>query len=66
MTIARKTLNPDPGAADQAIDMAEFGRALAARRHALGNPDLPRNSGARRTPSKRALLKAVEEAGGKW
>jgi hypothetical protein len=67
VTMARKPLKADrPAAADGAIDMAEFGRQLAARREALGNPDLPRNSGARRTPSKRALLKAIEEAGGEW
>ena len=48
------------------IDMAELGKALAARRAALGNPDLPRNSGANRTESKKALLKAIEDAGGKW
>lgn len=46
--------------------MAEFGRDLARRREAAGNPDVPRNSGKRRTASKRALLKAIEEAGGKW
>jgi hypothetical protein len=27
---------------------------------------VPRNSGKNRTPSKRALLKAIEDAGGKW
>lgn len=48
------------------IDMAELGARLASRRLALGNPDLPRNAGTRRTPSKRALLKAIEDAGGKW
>ena len=54
--------------ADEAkiIDMAELGARLAARRAALGNLDLPRNAGNRRTPSKRALLKAIEDAGGKW
>jgi hypothetical protein len=46
--------------------MAEFGRELPRRREAAGNPDLPRNSGKRRTSSKRALLKAIEGAGGKW
>ena len=51
---------------EQAIDMAEFGRDIARRREAAGNPELPRNSGKRRTASKRALLKAIEEAGGRW
>jgi hypothetical protein len=46
--------------------MAKFGRDLLRRREAAGNPDLPHNSGKRRTPSKRALLKAIEDAGGKW
>jgi len=27
---------------------------------------IPRNSGKRRTASKQALLKAIEDAGGKW
>lgn len=48
------------------IDHVEFGRELAARRAALGNPEAPRNAGNRRTASKRALLKAIEDAGGKW
>ena len=48
------------------IDMAAIGQRIAARKAALGLPDLPRNSGKRRTASKQALLKAIEEAGGKW
>lgn len=44
--------------------------ALAAdidrRRAEAGVTDLPRNSGKRRTASKRALLAAIEAAGGKW
>jgi hypothetical protein len=48
------------------IDMVELGARLAARRAETGIPELPRNAGNRRTPSKRALLKAIEEAGGKW
>ena len=28
--------------------------------------ELPRNSGTRRTESKKALLKAIKDAGGKW
>ena len=48
------------------IRMAELGARLAARRAELGNPELPRNAGKNRTASKRALLKAIEDAGGKW
>ena len=44
----------------------DFAAALAERREALGNPELPRNTGIRRTKSKRALLKAIEDAGGEW
>jgi len=46
--------------------MAELGARVARRKAELGLPDPPRNSGKNRTPSKRALLKAIEEAGGKW
>jgi len=48
------------------IHMSEFGPELTKRRAELGNPELPRNSGKRRTASKRALLKAIERAGGRW
>ena len=51
---------------EQVVDMAEFGRDLARRRAELGNPELPRNSGQRRTASKRALMEAIEKAGGRW
>lgn len=48
------------------LDMVKFGRRIEARKAALGLPEPPRNAGANRTPSKRALLKAIEDAGGKW
>lgn len=48
------------------IKMAELGARVAARRAELGNAELPRNTGERRTPGKRALLKAIKDAGGKW
>jgi hypothetical protein len=48
------------------IRMGEYGRRLAARKAELGLPDSPRNAGKNRTASKRALLKAIEDAGGKW
>jgi hypothetical protein len=52
--------------AAQADKDGGFAAELARRREALGNPELPRNSGKRRTASKRALLNAIEDAGGKW
>jgi hypothetical protein len=54
----------------EAVSMAEFGADLARRRaeyeERYGPLEIPRNSGKRRMPSKRALLKAIEEAGGRW
>lgn len=52
--------------AEPVIDMAELGARIAARKAELGLPDPPRNSGKRRTASKKALLKAVKAAGGNW
>ena len=49
-----------------AMSLEAFGRALAERRAALGEPELPRNTGVRRTPSKRSLLAAIAKAGGNW
>lgn len=43
-----------------------FALALSARRAALNEPEAPRNVGNRRTASKRALLAAIEKAGGRW
>ena len=51
---------------ERIINMGDFAQELIQRRAKLGNPELPRNSGKRRTASKRALLKAIEEAGGRW
>lgn len=49
------------------IDFEQFAAQLAERRAALGkNIEMPRNSGTRRTESKKSLLKAIEDAGGKW
>jgi len=50
------------------IDMAELGARIARRRAELGitDADQPRNSGTRRTASKKALLKAIKDAGGNW
>jgi hypothetical protein len=48
------------------IKMADVGARLVKRRAELGEPEMPRNAGNNRTPSKRALLKAIEDLGGKW
>ena len=59
--------------AETVIDMAELGARVAKRKAELGivEPADPashkgRNSGERRTESKKALLKAIKDAGGKW
>jgi hypothetical protein len=49
------------------VTLEEFGQDVMRRRAALGGEiNMPRNSGNRRTESKRALLAAIEAAGGKW
>lgn len=48
------------------VSHRDLAARIAARKAALGLPDPPRNAGDNRTPSKRALLKAIEDAGGKW
>lgn len=62
--MASKTSKPEAEA--PVIRMAEMGARIAARKADLGLPDLPRNAGKNRTPVKQALLKAIENAGGKW
>ncbi|MEP9400686.1 hypothetical protein [Sphingomonas sp. VNH70] len=56
----------DPDWTGLRISHADFARELAARRAALGDPQVPRNDGTRRTDSKRALLAAIAAAGGRW
>jgi hypothetical protein len=50
----------------RAIPIAEFAARIERRRQETGITDLPRNSGEHRTESKKALLKAITDAGGKW
>ena len=64
--MASKSSKADPEWTGRRIDFPAFSEALAKRRAELGEPELPRNSGTNRTPSKRALLKAIAELGGKW
>ena len=50
----------------RAIKFADFAADIERRRAEAGYPELPRNSGTRRTASKRALLAAIEAVGGRW
>lgn len=50
----------------KAVSLEAFERDLARRRETLGGVDMPRNSGQRRTESKRALLAAIEATGARW
>jgi hypothetical protein len=52
--------------AKQPIPFAEFAADVARRQAEFGPVEAPRNAGNRRTESKRALLRAIEDAGGKW
>lgn len=64
--MASKSSKATDGWTGRRVDMAEFGRRIAARKAELGLPDPPRNAGKNRTASKQALLKAIKDAGGKW
>jgi hypothetical protein len=50
----------------EAMSLDDLARQIDRRRAEVGVVVLPRNSGTRRTASKRALLKAIEDVGGKW
>lgn len=50
----------------QAIPWNEWCAFVAERRAAHPDMVIPRNAGNRRTESKKALLKAIEDLGGKW
>jgi hypothetical protein len=49
------------------VSYVDFVSALEQRKAALGSAlSVSRNAGTTRTPSKRAMLKAIEELGGNW
>lgn len=65
--MASKTSKAELRPVPLAAFAADIDRRRAEYEARSGEPfDIPRNSGKRRTPSKRALLEAIEEAGGKW
>jgi hypothetical protein len=66
-----KTSKADEQNWGEPIDMVEYGRWLTRRRAEIeaetGKPfTVPRNSGKRRTASKKALLRAIAATGKKW
>lgn len=60
--MAFKTFKPKR----EPVTLDALGQTAARRAEAVGGVDVPRNSGSRRTESKQALLKAIEDSGGKW
>jgi hypothetical protein len=48
------------------VTLEAMAERLAARRAEIGEVEIPRNSGKRRTASKRALLAEIEKLGGNW
>jgi hypothetical protein len=64
--MASKRLKAEESWTGRRVDFPAFSDALSKRRTELGNPEMKRNSGERRTASKKALLKAIKDAGGKW
>jgi hypothetical protein len=48
------------------IPFDDFAADIARRKREFSTGEVPRNSGKRRTASKRALLAAIKEAGGDW
>lgn len=60
--MASKILNSER----QPVPLAIFASDVARRKALSGVADLPQNTGARRTESKKALLQAVEAAGKSW
>lgn len=49
-----------------ATTLAELDGAIRVQLERTGPLNIPRNSGARRTPSKVAMLAAIENSGGRW
>ena len=48
------------------VTLEALGQSIERQRKLVGEVAVPRNAGKTRTPSKRALLKAIEDAGGTW
>jgi hypothetical protein len=63
--MASKTSNDTPEKGRR-IRLSTLAAQLTQRRAEIREVSVPRNSGKRRTPSKKALLAEIEKAGGRW
>jgi hypothetical protein len=68
MEVLKEIAMPSDDRWPRIISAKELAENIARRRAELGitDADMPRNSGTRRTASKKALLKAIKDAGGNW
>jgi hypothetical protein len=57
---------PETKDGQRRISLLEFERDLARRREKAGRIDFPRNSGMRRTKSKKILLEMLARLGATW
>jgi hypothetical protein len=60
--MAFKTLKPKR----EPVTLEALTANVARRQSEGGEVEVPRNAGTQRTQSKRALLKAIKNAGGEW
>lgn len=58
--------NPIKNSDRSSVSLRDFKRELSRRREEAGPIDIPRNSGNRRTKTKRALLAALAKLGATW
>jgi len=66
VTTESKTSKADEPWPGRRVAHVDFAERLFARRAELIEVDMPRNTGKRRTASKRALLEAIAATGAKW
>jgi hypothetical protein len=66
MKVQGNMVSQTPKVKPKSVPFEEFAADIERRRAETGITELPRNSGKRRTESKKALLAAIEAAGGKW
>lgn len=66
--MASKTSEPLPAPGEEGVPLrlSDLAEAIIRRRAESAVDTTPRNAGNRRTASKRALLKAIGDMGGRW